>query len=182
MPLTALYDAVRNNDQRGIRLEIERLTPDLVTHVKKRLGIRQDDANEAVHSAIIYLVIRIRDGLVRPEAGLLKYLQRSAEHNAIKLLRERERHQALQDGVGEAGVEYDVLELIIDQEQKVLLEACLSELPERQREFLRFVLEKPSCGPEVLAKRFGLTVTNATVRKHRLIKLLGEKWRLRYRR
>jgi RNA polymerase sigma factor (sigma-70 family) len=182
MPLTALYEAVRNDDQRGIRLEIERLTPDLVIYVKKRLNIRQDDAHEAVHSAIIYLVIRIRAGLVRPEVGLLKYLQRSAEHNAIKIIRERERHQALKDGVGEAAVEYDVLEHMIDKEQRALLEACIKELPEEQQEFIRFVLDKPLYGPEVLARRFGLTVTNATVRKHRLIKLLGEKWRMRYRR
>ncbi len=114
---------------------------------------RYDDPEDLVQNTLVEAIRSFDSFEVREEAGLIDWFAKLVEHQLLHsdrhhgaLKRDREREvvlQHLRDKIASGEIELepvrsetDIIDRVAKEEHKLILDECLAELPEEQREVI----------------------------------------------
>ncbi len=166
-------DALNSGDPK----ELEPLYAEAFQVLCRYLGttMRADyqDAQECAQHALVMTMERLRKGAIRNTDSIFSYLLQSAKNRYMRLLHERERNN-FQDNIERYVPVEEQIDLLVTEERKNALQACIAGLDEPSREFILYWLEHPEARSGTVARHFNISVNNVWTRRHRIVKKLSD--------
>lgn len=172
MDYSKLVEAVQKDDEAGISKLVPELFNVLVAYLRAEMGANQDDAKDCAQQALITGIENIRSQRIHNSRSIHRYLLTICRNNYLRMQERFQKHTS------DFNVEYLLhpesdLQALLDQERMDLLYECLLMLTPKNREFIEFWFRYPGAETGEAAERFGISVNNAWIRKHRIIKTLN---------
>jgi RNA polymerase sigma factor (sigma-70 family) len=175
MNYTQLIEAVRENDNKTVNILLSSLYPVLVNYLCVTMNAGTKDAEDCAQEAMITVVENIRNSGIRNPDSIFSYVITVTRHAYLRLRR---------DDVPGSYVDFeeayhvaepaDQLNNILDEERGRLLSECIGELNSESRDMITMWFEDPDRPTEEVAARFKISINNAWIRKHRIIKTLNQ--------
>lgn len=91
----------------------------------------------------------------------------------MRIRHDRERNN-LQDNIERYVPVEEQVDLLVTEERKKALQACMAGLDDSSREFILYWLEHPEARSGAVARHFNISVNNVWIRRHRIVKKLSE--------
>jgi len=172
MDYSALVTAIKNGDEATANRLCEEATPILRRYLIARMGASKEDAEDCVQFMFEYVIEKIRKNEFSNPKGLLSYMLTSCRHNYLKLknITPNDSLNELNDPV----VESDQLRNLLNEDKLKILSYCIDQLNSEYRQLAKYLLKSPNAETEDVARDFNITINNAWIRKHRLIKRLRD--------
>jgi len=163
--------------QKGDDVTADRMCAEAIPILKKyliaNLNATPEDAEDAVQKMFLYLIPKIRrDGFNNP-GGLLAYMLTGVRHAYYKNIRDFDVEE-LDLLVEEPSVNAPQIWNLINEERTEILKICIEYLKGHHRTLVEFIFEHPGADSEEIAEHFDISVNNAWIRKHRVIKQLSD--------
>ena len=168
-----LVRAVREGDRATANRMCSAALPILKKYLISNLNATPEDAEDAVQKMFEYVICKIIQGDIKNPGGILSYMLTGSRHAYLKSLRNTEL-EVFDELISEPFSGPDQIENLLKEEQKHILKGCIEKLDGHYRSMCEFILENPSANSLELAEKFDISVNNAWIRKHRLIKQLSE--------
>jgi DNA-directed RNA polymerase specialized sigma24 family protein len=168
-----LVRAVREGDEATANRMCSEALPILKKYLISNLNATPEDAEDAVQKMFEYVISKIIQGEIKNPGGILSYMLTGSRHAYLKSLRNIEL-EVFDELISEPFSGPDQFEKLLREEQKNILKGCIEKLDGHYRSMCEFILENPSANSVELAEKFNISVNNAWIRKHRLIKQLSE--------
>jgi RNA polymerase sigma factor (sigma-70 family) len=165
------YQAVIDDDDRGMTRAIEKLFPSLVAYLKSTMGYCDDDCQESVQMTIIQTINRIREGVIREPSSLKSYMKTTAKNNLLRSVR-KGPIEVYDETASYSVVAEDQAENLINLDTQRILVECLNKLDPYNRAFMEYWIQNPGIGHDEVAEAFGLSVNATWQRKYRLVRSL----------
>jgi DNA-directed RNA polymerase specialized sigma24 family protein len=165
------YQAVIDNDDRGLSRAIERLFPSLVAYLKATMGCCDDDCQESVQLTLIQTINRIKIGEIREPSCLKSYMKTTAKNNLLRAVK-KGPIEVFDESASYSVVAENQAENLINSDSHRILTECLNKLDPYNRAFIDYWIQYPGIGHEEVAEAFGLSVNATWQRKYRLVRLL----------
>ncbi len=172
MDYSALVTAIMNGDEATANRLCEEATPILRKYLIARMGASKEDAEDCVQIMFEYVIEKIKRNEFSNPKGLLSYMLTACRHNYLKIanLTPNDSLSELNDPV----VESDQLRKLLNEDKLKTLKYCIEQLNREYRDLAGYLLKRPNAETEDIARDFNITINNAWIRKHRLIKRLRE--------
>lgn len=168
-----LVRAVQEGDEVTANRMCAEALPILKKYLISNLNASPEDAEDAVQKMFEYVIPKIIRGEIKNPGGILSYMLTGSRHAYLKSLRDVEL-EVFDELISEPVSEPDQVENLLRKEQRQILKGCIEKLNGHYRTMCDFLLENPTANSEELAEEFGITVNNAWIRKHRLLKQLSD--------
>lgn len=173
MDYTELVLAVKNGDEKTINKKCAEAIPILKKYLVAKLDASNEDAEDAVQKMFEYVIPKIRKGEIHNPKALLSYMLTGVRHSYLKLL--KNLNSDITDELEEVPVvQADQVWNLISEEQEEILLKCLEKLKTHYRKLMIFIFDHPNAESEDIAERFGISLNNAWIRKHRAVQQLGD--------
>lgn len=173
MDYAPLVKAIQEgNDQEANRL-ISKVTPILVRMLQVRMNASLQDAEDTVQIMFINVIRAIRENRIDYPERLLAYMITACRNGYMKNQGKHD-YMLFSEGVEEPREEPAQLRQLIEKEKLRHYETCIESLRSDHKEFIRYWLRHPDANASDVAEHFGISVNNAWVRKHRIIKLIQD--------
>ncbi|MEX1010906.1 MAG: sigma-70 family RNA polymerase sigma factor [Balneolaceae bacterium] len=173
MNYSPLVEAIREGDRKTANRMIAEATPILIRMLMSRMNAKREDAEDAVQKMFLYVIPAIRSGKIKKPTALLSYMILCCRHNYLKELRNM-RHEPIEEHEHEIVNSSDPFEYLKLKDIRKIHIECVNSMAEQHREFYCFWLQNQDIEAAAIAERFGISVTNAWTRKHRILKKLRE--------
>lgn len=173
MDYSELVVAIQQGDSKTANKMCAEATPILIKYLVANVNASAADAEDAVQKMFEYLIPKIRKDEIDSPAGLLSYMLTGCRHAYFKLIRDADLDQLegmVEEPYREAGQVWN----LINKEQETILKKCLEKLKDSYRSFIGFLFDFPDAEAEDIAEHFGISVNNAWIRRHRIIKKLTD--------
>lgn len=173
MNYSELVRAVQEGDDRTASKLCEEALTILKRYLIANYNASPEDAEDAVQKMFEYVIPKIRNDEITNPSGLLSYMLSGVKHAYFKNLRKYENDEV--DSLDEEP-ESEGLQLwrLISDERKRILEECIKYLKLHYRSLAEFIFDHPEADSYDIAEQFEISVNNAWIRKHRVIKQLSE--------
>jgi RNA polymerase sigma factor (sigma-70 family) len=165
------YQAVIDNNEKGLSRAIGKLFPGLVSYLVSTMGSCEDDCQESVQLTLIQTINRIKLGDIREPSSLQAYMMTTAKNNLLRAIR-KGPIEVYDEAASYSVVPEDQAENLINHDKQRILLECLNTLDPFNRAFMDYWIEHPGIGHEEVAEVFGLSVNATWQRKYRLIRML----------
>lgn len=173
MDYSKFVNAVLESDQATITEQVNVITPVLVKFLTVRLDADFHDAQDCAQNTLLIAIEKIRDDkLLNPDA-IINYLFTTAKHEYFSML-SKDREKNYQDLPEHHSAQGDQLHRLLDKEKMSLLKRCVEALKVDYRKFIEFWFQNPDYETSVVADHFGISISNAWTKKHRVINTLQE--------
>lgn len=173
MDYSELVRAIQNGDEKTVNTLCARAMPILKKYLIANFNASREDAEDAVQKMFEYLIPKIRrDGFKNP-GGLLAYMLTGVRHAYYKNLRDFETED-LDELVEEPSVNPSQIWNLVSEDRLRILKICLEYLKGHYRTLVEFIFEHPDADSEDIAEHFDISLNNAWIRKHRVIKQLSD--------
>lgn len=173
MNYSDLVRAVQEGDERTA----SKLCKEALTILKRYLIANYDasheDAEDAVQRMFEYVIPKIRNNEITNPDGLLSYMLSGVKHAYFKNLRQYEDDQT-DPLFSEPETDEVQLWKLIDEERNQILKRCISYLKLHYRSLAEFIFDHPDADSYDIAEHFEISLNNAWIRKHRVIKQLSD--------
>lgn len=171
MDYSELVQALQENNRESANRLLQEIRPRLVRYLYVHMNADREDAHDCVQESLLVTVNAIREGRIRDPQQVFSYLITTCRNQYLKMVgRKRERpYNEVPDSSYHAPGQLAALE---NRERFDILQHCLDELKEEYREFIDYWFENPDTDGQTVADHFGISVNNAWIRKHRIIKQL----------
>ncbi|MEX0646234.1 MAG: sigma-70 family RNA polymerase sigma factor [Balneolaceae bacterium] len=173
MDYSGLVDAIQQGDTKTANKMCAEATPILKKYLISNVGATPDDAEDAVQKMFEYVIPKIQQDEIESPTGLLAYMLTGSRHSYFKIVRDLEV-EPLEELVEEPSREAGQIWNLIDKEQQSILQKCLKKLKDSYRAFVKFLFDFPDAEADDIAEHFGISVNNAWIRRHRVIKKLTD--------
>lgn len=165
--------AVRNNDTEELASMVSVITAVLIKFLKVRLGAAHADAEDSAQNTLMLVTEKINSDQLNNPDSVIYYLFTTAKNDYFK--NQAKIKEPTFDEVPEShSVEGDQLHRLLNEEKMGVLKKCLSELKPKFREYISYWFQNPGDETAVVADHFGISVSNAWTKKHRILKLLKD--------
>jgi RNA polymerase sigma factor (sigma-70 family) len=175
MNYSRLIEAVRDDDSKSVDEMLASLYPILVNYLCVTMNAGLKDAEDCAQESLVTVVENIRVNGIRNPDSIFNYIITVSRHAYLRLCRDRipGTHVDFEEAfhVAEPAEQLDNL---LDEERSLALQKCIEELSGDNREMIRMWFENPDRPTEEVASSFGISVNNAWIRKHRIIKTLNK--------
>ncbi len=166
------FKAVATHDKESLNSLIPRITTELQLYLQRHYQAEPSDAQDAVQSALLYVIEKIHTQTLHTPEAALKYLYVTSRHRYLKTIYQSKKLVFMTHEYQEPFEENSQLERLVYIEERDTLEACIAKLNVESQRFVRALLQSPPPSTEALAKEFNCRESTVWVRKHRLIALL----------
>lgn len=173
MDYSELVEAIHDEDMKTANRLCGDILPILKKYLIATVGAKPEDAEDAVQRMFEYVIPKIQNNEIRSPSGLLAYMLTAARHSYFKIKKEYDTHKF--ELIDESLVaEPEQPWGLLDKDQESILKKCIKELKGHYRKLIRFLFDFPNANSEDIAEYFDISVSNAWIRKHRLIQKLNE--------
>jgi DNA-directed RNA polymerase specialized sigma24 family protein len=173
MDYSELVRAVQNGDEATASRMCSEALPILKKYLISNLNASPEDAEDAVQRMFEYVILKIKQGDIRNPGGILSYMLTGSRHAYLKGVRDIELEE-FDEMVSEPVSNPDQLKNLLNRERMEILRHCMQLLKGHYRTMCEFIFKNPSADSEDLAEHFDISVNNAWIRKHRVIKQLSD--------
>lgn len=173
MDYSGLVEAINDKDMRTANRLCSDIFPILKKYLIARVGAKPEDAEDAVQRMFEYVIPKIQNNEINNPSGLLAYMLTASRHSYFKIKKEYDSHRfdmIDENLVAEPAQPWGLL----DREQETILKRCIQELKGHNSKLIQFLFDYPDADSEDIAEFFNITVSNAWIRKHRMIQKLNE--------
>ena len=165
--------AVQEDDQVVIKEYVPIIMSVLIKFLKVRQGAAHHDAEDVAQNTIINVTEKIKSDKLKNPDSVIYYLFTTAKNEYFKYLKRVK--EGTFDEVPESYVtEGDQLHNILNKERQRILEKCMQLLKPKLREYITYWFNHPQDEASVVADHFGISVSNAWTKKHRILKVLKD--------
>ncbi|HKK46054.1 MAG TPA: sigma-70 family RNA polymerase sigma factor [Balneolaceae bacterium] len=173
MDYSELVTALKENDSKTVNVLLEALRPRLMAFLRVHMNATQTDAEDCAQESLIDSIESIRENRLKDPDQVVSYILSTCRNNYLKM--QKKKWPDTMDNVDEARKqEPSQLQSLLDEEQMKLLKWCLGQLKSKYQKFMQYWFDHPDIHTNKVAKHFGISVSNAWTRKHRLINKLNE--------
>ena len=173
MDYTELYDAILNDDNSKVTELMSQLIPALMGFLRASMRASDADAKDCIQQALLLTIEKIKEDKIRDPSKLKFYLLTACRNIYLRMI--KHHNISLDETNPYHAVEpAKQLKNLLDEEKQRLLSFCLEHLNTDYYEFINYWLENPDTDAPTVAKFFNISVNNAWIRKHRIIKMLNE--------
>ncbi len=145
----------------------------LIKFLLVRLDASLEDAKDSAQSAILYSIEKIKNNELNNPDLIIHYLFKTAKNNYLKQQNKNKEmnYKEVPDHYSEQG---DQLTNLLDAERRSVLKVCISQLKPKQHNYISYWFNNPGSDTSLVAEHFNISVNNAWIKKHRIIKMLKE--------
>lgn len=176
MNYSNLVSALEANDSERVNELIEAIYPRLMAFLKVHMNASTVDAEDCAQDTLLTSIEAIKEGTIKDPDRVVSYILSICRNTYLKK-QKKKREQYLEEVSPNYHQAPRQLQSLLDEEQKQLLDWCLSQLKESYQTFMQYWFDHPDAHSEKVAKHFDITTSNAWTRKHRLIRKLNECYR-----
>ncbi len=165
--------AVQNNDTEELASMVSVITAVLIKFLKVRMGASQADAEDTTQNTLMLVTEKIQSDQLNNPDSIIYYLFTTAKNDYLKS--QAKLRESNYDEVPEShSLEGDQLTKLLDEEKMSVLRTCLNELKPKFKEYITYWFQHPGDETAVVADHFGISISNAWTKKHRILKLLKD--------
>jgi RNA polymerase sigma factor (sigma-70 family) len=168
-----LAEALNNGDSKELEALYGEAFQILCRYLGTTMKADHQDAQECAQHALVMTMERLRKGAIRNTDSLFSYLLQSAKNRYMRMRHDRVKN-SLQDNIERYVPVEEQIDLLVTDERKKALQACIADLDEPSREFILYWLENPDARSGAVARHFNISVNNVWTKRHRIVKKLGE--------
>ena len=168
------FKAVLDHDQATLNSLLPQLTTELQQYLQRHYQADAPDAQDAVQSALLYVIEKIHNHSFHTPEAALKYLYLTSRHRYLRTIYQSKKLVFMTNERHEPFVENSQIDSLVYMEERGALEECIAKLNDESQRFVRALLQSPPPSTEALARQFGCREATIWVRKHRLTALLKE--------
>lgn len=173
MKYANLVTAVKKNDSQEVNKIIEALRPRLIAFLRIHMNASRADAEDCAQDSLLTSLEVIKEDRLNNPDQVVSYILTICRNNYLKM--QKKKRPEATDEIPESHQQAPTqLQSLLDEEQKRLLEWCMSQLKKRYRHFMEYWFDHPDVHAKKVAQQFDISVNNVWTRKHRLIKKLNE--------
>lgn len=173
MDYSKFVDAVLNEDEEALKPLVQVISAVLMKFLRVRYRVSKQDAEDCAQSTLMIAVEVIRNGKLENRETIISYLFTTAKNEYFKLL-SKNKESSYQSPDDYDFKPADQLDLLLTRERQAILEDCISALKADFQEYIRYWFQNTDSETAVVANHFGISVSNAWTKKHRIINLLRE--------
>lgn len=175
-----IIEALQQNKEGEVNDLLEELTFRLRDYMRVVLDASQDDSEECAQRALTIAYEQIIQGNIKDEKRIFAYLINVCRNEYFTLKKESRRLESIDNHDYEQQDNYeghfvdpgDQVQNLMDEDRQKILEVCLDNLKEEYREFIEYLMERPSITTEDASKYFGISEASMRTRKSRILKRL----------
>ncbi len=171
MDYDKLFKAFKRGNSKDNDLLFKEIFQILCSYLRTTMGANLPDAEECAQHVLVSTLERIRKNAIQEPENIYYYLLKSAKNRYIRMLQDHTRSNYQHDMEPYVPVE-EQIDSLVSQEEQVALEQCLDKLDQSSREFINYWIDYPGANAADVASLFGISVNNAWIKKHRIIKKL----------
>lgn len=173
MDYSELVEAINDEDMKTANRLCGDILPILKKYLIATVGAKPEDAEDAVQRMFEYVIPKIQNNEIKSPSGLLAYMLTATRHSYFKIIKEYGSHKF--ELIDESLVaEPEQTWGLLDNDQETILKQCIKELKGNYKKLIRFLFDYPNADSEDIAEFFEISVSNAWIRKHRMIQKLNE--------
>ena len=165
--------AVQNNDTEELETMAVIITAVLIKFLKVRLGVTHQDAEDAAQSTLLRVIEKIRNDKLNNPDSIIFYLFKTAKNEYFKA-QKKIKEPTFEEVPETYSASPDQLYKLLNDEKLSVLQACLNALKPGLKEYIKYWFENPADETSVVADNFGISVSNAWTKKHRILKILKD--------
>lgn len=173
MDYSELVVAIKNGDMQTANKKIAEAIPILRKYLVAKYDASHEDAEDAVQKMFEYVIPKIRKGEINNPRGLLSYMLTGARHSYYKVLKKLDQ-DILKEMEKTPVSQADQVWHLVNEEQEAILLKCLGKLKSHYQSLMEFIFNFPNVESEDIAERFGISLNNAWIRKHRAVQQLSD--------
>lgn len=173
MDYSELVEAINDEDMKTANRLCGDILPILKKYLIATVGAKPEDAEDAVQRMFEYVIPKIQNNEIKSPSGLLAYMLTASRHSYFKIKKEydTQKFEMIDENlVAEPQLPWGLL----DEDQETILKQCIKELKDHYKKLIRFLFDFPNADSEDIAEFFKISVSNAWIRKHRMIQKLNE--------
>ncbi len=165
--------AVQNNDTEELASLVSVITAVLIKFLKVRIGASHQDAEDSAQNTLLLVIEKIKEDKLNNPDSIIYHLFTTAKHDYLKA--QAKIKEPTFDEVPEShSEEGDQLYSLLNEEKLSILRACLNQLKPGFKTYISYWFQNPDDETAVVADHFGISVSNAWTKKHRILKLLKD--------
>ncbi|MFU8861566.1 MAG: RNA polymerase sigma factor [Cyclonatronaceae bacterium] len=173
MNYTQLIEAINENDSRTVDNLLSSLYPVLVNYLCITMNAGLKDAEDCAQEALITVVENIRNNGIRNPGSIFSYVITVSRHAYLRLRRNDMPGNYVDfEEAYHVAEPADQLENLLDEERARVLEECIEAMNKENREMIELWFENPDRPTDEIAAHFNISINNAWIRKHRIMKFL----------
>lgn len=176
MDYSKLVTAIKENDTKKLNELLDALRPRLIAFLRVHMNASREDAEDCAQDSLVDSLEVIREDRLNDPGHVVSYILSTCRNNYLKM-QKKHRPELMKDISKNHRQSPRQLQSLLDDEQQRLLEWCLSQLKKEYQKFMQYWFDNPDIHTNKVAEHFGISVSNAWTRKHRLIQKLNECYR-----
>lgn len=173
MDYSKFVGAVLENNEPAINKQVKVITAVLIKFLTVRLDASIEDAQDCAQSTLLIAIEKIRNEALNNPDVIINYLFTTSKHEYFKLL-SKEREVNYDDLPEHHHKKPDQLNRLVDNEKMNILKRCIEALKTDYKKYIEYWFQHPDYETSVVANHFGISVSNAWTKKHRVINVLKE--------
>lgn len=173
MDYSELVYAIQRGDMQTANKMCAKATVILKRYLVSKLDASDADAEDAVQRMFEYVIPKIQNDEIKTPSGLLSYMLTGARHSYLRISERREMddyEEYNENYVSEPNQAWN----LINEENRKILKNCIKKLKKSYKSMAKFILSYPNADGEEIAEKFDITLNNAWIRKHRVLKKLTD--------
>lgn len=173
MDYSKFVGAVLEEDEEELSRIVKVISAVLIKFLLVRFRVTKQDAEDCAQNTLLIAIEKIRADKLNNPDSIISYLFITAKNEYFKLL-SKQKEAGFAEPPDTYINEPDQLNLLLDEEKKSILEKCMAALKPDFRKYIRYWFQNADSETAVVAEHFGISVSNAWTKKHRVINLLRE--------
>ncbi|MAL18620.1 MAG: hypothetical protein CL670_13050 [Balneola sp.] len=173
MDYSKFVEAVLDRDENAITDQVNVITPVLIKFLTVRLDASIHDAQDCAQNTLLIAIEKIREDKITNPDYVINYLFTTAKHEYLKQL-SKDREVNYEDLPEHHFDKPDQLSRLLDDEKMSILTRCIEGLKADYRNYIEYWFQNPGYETSVVADYFGISVSNAWTKKHRVINVLKD--------
>ncbi|MEQ9309091.1 MAG: sigma-70 family RNA polymerase sigma factor [Balneolaceae bacterium] len=165
--------AVQNNDKEELATLTSVISAVLIKFLKVRLGATHQDAEDSAQNTLMLVFEKIKEDKLNSPDSIIYYLFTTAKHDYLKV-QAKIKEPTFDEAPDSHSEEGDQLSSLLNEERMTILKACLNSLKPDLKSYISYWFHNPGDETSVVADHFGISVSNAWTKKHRILKMLKE--------
>ena len=173
MDYSKFVDAVLQNDTEELDSLVPVISSVLMKFLRVRIGADFHDAQDCAQNTLLLTIEKIKEDKLNNPDTIIYYLFTTAKNDYLKMIN-RNKESNYEDVPDSHKVEGDQLNNLLDEERQSILKKCMMALKPDFRSYISYWFDNPGDEAVVVADHFGISVSNAWTKKHRILKLLKD--------
>ena len=173
MDYSRFVDAVKTNDTEELSSMVSVITDVLIKFLKVRIGASHQDAEDCAQNTLIIAIEKIKAKKLNKPDSIIYYLFTTAKHDYLKA-QAKIKEFTLDKPPDSFSKDGEQFVKLINEERQKILQKCLGQLKPNMKDYITYWFQNPNNDTAVVADHFGMSLSNAWTKKHRIIKLLKE--------